>query len=108
MTLLSTVATKLGKATPLTPTALKRVVDVIRSTDVERRSLHHSCLVLLAKLSAHFPDLVLDHVITIFTFMGDNTIRRDDNYSIQVQLIEGIWELEAWFKTPTFRSFKRQ
>ncbi|XP_063694240.1 uncharacterized protein LOC134825960 isoform X1 [Bolinopsis microptera] len=91
VTLLTTVCTKLGNETPLTPTALRAIVDVIRETNKEthRHALHHGCIVLLSKLAAHFPVLVLDHVIAIFTFMGDSTMRMDDNYSIQV-LIEAI------------------
>ncbi|KAL5263147.1 hypothetical protein ACHWQZ_G008532 [Mnemiopsis leidyi] len=89
--LLTTVCSKLGKTTPLTPSALRAIVDVIRETNKEthRHALHHGCIVLLSKLAAHFPVLVLDHVIAIFTFMGDSTMRMDDNYSIQV-LIEAI------------------
>ena len=92
VTLLTTVCSKLGAETPLTPAALKGVVQVIRDTNKEanRHSLHHSCIVLLSKLAAHFPSLVLDHVIAIFTFMGDSTMRMDDNYSIQVSGIGGI------------------
>lgn len=85
--LLTTVCSKLGKTTPLTPSALRAIVDVIRETNKEthRHALHHGCIVLLSKLAAHFPVLVLDHVIAIFTFMGDSTMRMDDNYSIQVK-----------------------
>ena len=86
ITLLTTVCSKLGLKTPLTPTALRAVVDVIRETNKQthRHSLHHGCVVLLSKLAVSFPALVLDHVIAIFTFMGDSTMRMDDNYSIQV------------------------
>ena len=86
VTLLTTVSSKLGRATPLTPTALRAIVDVIRETNKQthRHALHHGCIVLLSKLAAHFPAMVLDHVIAIFTFMGDSTMRMDDNYSIQV------------------------
>ena len=41
-------------------------------------------IVLYPQLARYFPKLVLDHVMSIFTFMGDSALRRDDSYSIQV------------------------
>ncbi|KAJ2522320.1 snoRNA-binding rRNA-processing protein utp10 [Coemansia sp. RSA 2049] len=45
---------------------------------------HNQTLLLLAAVAAQHPDIVLHHVMAIFTFMGVNVMRQDDEYSFHV------------------------
>ena len=78
-----------GEDTPVTAAVLKSIVQLITDTKTEanRHALHHGSLVLLSKIAVHFPARVLDHMMPIFTFMGDTTLRMDDQYSLQVSLL---------------------
>ncbi|KAJ2665390.1 snoRNA-binding rRNA-processing protein utp10 [Coemansia sp. RSA 1200] len=53
---------------------------------------HNQTLLLLATVAAQHPDIVLHHVMAIFTFMGVNVMRQDDEYSFHViqQTLEKI------------------
>jgi len=46
--------------------------------------VHNRALLLLAALAQVVPDLILRHVMPIFTFMGANVLRQDDEYSAHV------------------------
>ncbi|KAJ2367999.1 snoRNA-binding rRNA-processing protein utp10 [Coemansia sp. RSA 2610] len=45
---------------------------------------HNQALLLLAAVAAQQPDAVLHHVMAVFTFMGANVLRQDDEYSVHV------------------------
>ena len=45
---------------------------------------HNKCLLLLSSIGMIFPDRIMEHITAIFTFMGVNTLRRDDNYTFHV------------------------
>ncbi|KAJ2551041.1 snoRNA-binding rRNA-processing protein utp10, partial [Coemansia sp. RSA 1933] len=45
---------------------------------------HNQTLLLLAAVAAQHPEIVLHHVMAIFTFMGANVMRQDDEYSFHV------------------------
>ncbi|KAJ2162622.1 snoRNA-binding rRNA-processing protein utp10 [Coemansia sp. RSA 552] len=53
---------------------------------------HNQALLLLAAVAVQHPDPVLHHVMAIFTFMGANMLRQDDEYSFHVirQALERI------------------
>jgi U3 small nucleolar RNA-associated protein 10 len=44
----------------------------------------HTALLLLARIAELFPARVLDSIIPVFTFMGANTVRQDDNFNFVV------------------------
>jgi U3 small nucleolar RNA-associated protein 10 len=46
--------------------------------------VHNRSLLLLSSLAKVVPDLILNHVMPIFTFMGANVLRQDDEYSAHV------------------------
>ena len=46
--------------------------------------VHNRALLLLAALAQVVPDLILNHVMPIFTFMGASVLRQDDEYSAHV------------------------
>jgi U3 small nucleolar RNA-associated protein 10 len=46
--------------------------------------VHNRALLLLAALAQVVPDLILIHVMPIFTFMGASVLRQDDEYSAHV------------------------
>lgn len=43
--------------------------------------VHNRALLVLSELAQIIPELILDHVMPIFTFMGANVLRQDDEYS---------------------------
>ncbi|KAJ1898000.1 snoRNA-binding rRNA-processing protein utp10, partial [Coemansia sp. IMI 209127] len=45
---------------------------------------HNQTLLLLAAVATQHPEIVLHHVMAIFTFMGANVMRQDDEYSFHV------------------------
>lgn len=45
---------------------------------------HHQSMMLLSAISKIFPERVLHNTMPIFTFIGSNLLRRDDDYSSQV------------------------
>ncbi|KAJ1966057.1 snoRNA-binding rRNA-processing protein utp10, partial [Dipsacomyces acuminosporus] len=53
---------------------------------------HNQTLLLLAAVATQHPQVVLHHVMAIFTFMGANVLRQDDKYSFHVieQTLEKI------------------
>ncbi|KAK6539958.1 snoRNA-binding rRNA-processing protein utp10 [Orbilia ellipsospora] len=58
------------------------IVNCIRSTSSPQ--LQNSALLLIAALADTAPDVVLHSVMPIFTFMGANVLRQDDEYSAHV------------------------
>ena len=46
--------------------------------------VHNRTLLLLATLAEIVPELILAHVMPIFTFMGASVLRQDDEYSNHV------------------------
>jgi U3 small nucleolar RNA-associated protein 10 len=46
--------------------------------------VQNTALLLVAGLSVVAPELVLHSVMPIFTFMGSNVLRKDDEYSVSV------------------------
>ncbi|KAJ3294797.1 HEAT repeat-containing protein 1 [Rhizoclosmatium sp. JEL0117] len=66
------------------------IVSCIRVSD--NPQTHNEALLLLAELAEVYPNTVLVNVVPIFTFMGANVLRRDDDYSFHViqQTLEAI------------------
>ncbi|KAJ2860009.1 snoRNA-binding rRNA-processing protein utp10 [Coemansia aciculifera] len=58
------------------------IVQVIRTS--ARPQTHNQTLLLLAGVAAMHPRVVLHNVMAIFTFMGANAVRQDDDYSFHV------------------------
>lgn len=58
------------------------VVQCIRTTG--NPQTHNQALLLMATIASLYPESVLHNVMAIFTFMGANVLRQDDNYSFQV------------------------
>ena len=46
--------------------------------------VHNRTLLLLSELARFAPNLILNHVMPIFTFMGSNVLRQDDDYTAHV------------------------
>ncbi|KAJ3208455.1 HEAT repeat-containing protein 1, partial [Entophlyctis luteolus] len=73
--------------------SLIRVDSIVMCIRVsENPQTHNEALLLLAELAGIYPKTVLLNVIPIFTFMGANVLRRDDDYSFHViqQTLEAI------------------
>lgn len=66
------------------------VVQCIRMTD--NPQTHNQALLLMATVASVYPECVLHNIMPVFTFMGANVLRQDDNYSFQViqQTLEKI------------------
>ncbi|KAI7857260.1 hypothetical protein BDC45DRAFT_603350 [Circinella umbellata] len=66
------------------------VVQCIRTTS--NPQTHNQALLLMATIASIYPEIVLHNIMTVFTFMGANVLRQDDNYSFQVihQTLEKI------------------
>ncbi|KAI8149580.1 hypothetical protein BJV82DRAFT_708430 [Fennellomyces sp. T-0311] len=66
------------------------VVQCIRTTS--NPQTHNQALLLMATVASIYPEIVLHNIMTVFTFMGANVLRQDDNYSFQVihQTLEKI------------------
>ncbi|CAO3607877.1 unnamed protein product [Cunninghamella blakesleeana] len=45
---------------------------------------HNQALLLMATIASMYPESVLHNIMPVFTFMGANVLRQDDNYSFQV------------------------
>ncbi|PVU91069.1 hypothetical protein BB561_004574 [Smittium simulii] len=66
------------------------VVNLLRSsTSLQTQT---NALLLLASIAAQNSEIVLHHVMSIFTFMGDSVLRLDDSYNLYViqQAVEKI------------------
>ncbi|KXS11658.1 glycosyltransferase family 32 protein [Gonapodya prolifera JEL478] len=61
---------------------LDTVVQSLRVTD--NPQTHNSALLLLARLAQLNPHRVLNTVMPVFTFLGTNLVRQDDDYSFHV------------------------
>ena len=66
------------------------IVNCIRVTD--NPQTHNYALLLMAEIASIFPDRVLLNIMPVFTFMGANILRQDDNFSFHVikQTLETI------------------
>ncbi|KAF9583012.1 HEAT repeat-containing protein 1, partial [Lunasporangiospora selenospora] len=66
------------------------VVNTIRATS--NPQTHNQALLLIAAIATLFPEKVLHNIMPVFTFMGANVLRQDDNYSFHViqQTLEKI------------------
>ncbi|KAI9005428.1 hypothetical protein CLU79DRAFT_841105 [Phycomyces nitens] len=66
------------------------VVQCIRVTG--NPQTHNQALLLMATIASMYPECVLHNIMPVFTFMGANVLRQDDNYSFQViqQTLEKI------------------
>lgn len=58
------------------------IVQCLRSSD--NPQTHSDVLILLTVIAKTHPELVLHNVMPVFTFMGTNMLRQDDNYSFYV------------------------
>ncbi|KAJ3173673.1 HEAT repeat-containing protein 1 [Geranomyces variabilis] len=58
------------------------IVQCLRVTD--NPQTHSSALLLMATIATVFPESVLLNIMPVFTFMGANVLRQDDNYSFHV------------------------
>ncbi|PHZ08573.1 uncharacterized protein RHIMIDRAFT_241584 [Rhizopus microsporus ATCC 52813] len=58
------------------------VVQCIRITG--NPQTHNQALLLMANIASMYPECVLHNIMPLFTFMGANVLRQDDNYSFQV------------------------
>jgi U3 small nucleolar RNA-associated protein 10 len=58
------------------------IVQCIRGTD--NPQTHNASLILMAAIAGMHPDSVLANIMPVFTFMGANVLRQDDNYSFHV------------------------
>ncbi|KAG0256973.1 HEAT repeat-containing protein 1 [Actinomortierella ambigua] len=66
------------------------VVQCIRVTG--NPQTHNQALLLMAAMAGLYPEKVLHNIMPVFTFMGANVLRQDDNYSFHViqQTLEKI------------------
>ncbi|KAI1320098.1 HEAT repeat-containing protein 1 [Mortierella claussenii] len=66
------------------------VVSCIRATG--NPQTHNQALLLMAAIASLYPEKVLHNIMPVFTFMGANVLRQDDNYSFHViqQTLEKI------------------
>ena len=55
------------------------LVDCIRTTTSPQ--VQHTALLLVSRLASIAPDLILHSVMPVFTFMGANVLRQNDEYS---------------------------
>ncbi|TPX61884.1 hypothetical protein PhCBS80983_g00809 [Powellomyces hirtus] len=58
------------------------IVQCIRVTD--NPQTHNASLLLMATIATVYPESVLLNIMPVFTFMGANVLRQDDNYSFHV------------------------
>ncbi|KAJ3161658.1 HEAT repeat-containing protein 1 [Geranomyces michiganensis] len=58
------------------------IVQCLRVTD--NPQTHSAALLLMATIATVFPESVLLNIMPVFTFMGANVLRQDDNYSFHV------------------------
>ncbi|KAJ3324436.1 HEAT repeat-containing protein 1 [Boothiomyces sp. JEL0866] len=89
---LGSIMSECPEASELTEETLRTdlIVQCIRFTD--NPQTHNSALLLLAAIGKILPDIVLVNIMPVFTFMGANILRQDDNYSFHVvqQTLETI------------------
>ncbi|KAL7753609.1 snoRNA-binding rRNA-processing protein utp10 [Sorochytrium milnesiophthora] len=61
---------------------VEALVQCIRSTD--NPQTHNATLLLLSSIALLYPEKVLHNIMPVFTFMGANVLRHDDEYTFQV------------------------
>ncbi|KAI9298803.1 hypothetical protein K502DRAFT_298907 [Neoconidiobolus thromboides FSU 785] len=71
-------------------TRIDLVVQLLRLSSSPQ--VHHQALLLVSAIATVHPEIVLLHVMPIFTFMGANVLQKDDNYSFFIiqQTLEKI------------------
>ena len=82
------------------------IIQCIRTS--ENPQTHNYALLLMATIASVHPDPVLSNIMPVFTFMGANVLRQDDNYSflvIQQTLEKVIPPLVAFQRKNTPDSF---
>lgn len=82
--LISTVKGLKGTPTAADPNSFRidTLIACVRTST--NPQVHNRALLLLAALAQVVPDLILNHVMPIFTFMGASVLRQDDEYSAHV------------------------
>ena len=55
------------------------IIDCIRGS--ENPQVQNTALLVIAGLAVIAPELVLHSIMPIFTFMGSNVLKKDDEYS---------------------------
>ncbi|CAN8001191.1 unnamed protein product [Ixodes hexagonus] len=71
----------------------QELASLVKCLRVSQNAQTHQLVLSLLNLSAReFPEEVLHHVTSVFTFMGASLLRQDDNYSFQVvvQTVETV------------------
>ena len=58
------------------------LIDCVRTTT--NSQLRNSALLLVSALAKVTPELILHSIMPIFTFMGTNVLRQDDDFSVYV------------------------
>lgn len=71
-----------SKSLPTVHVRADLIVDCIRTT--ESPQVQNTALLLVAGLARVAPEIVLHSVMPIFTFMGSNVLKKDDEYSAHV------------------------
>ena len=65
--------------------------------------VHNRTLLLLSELARFAPNLILNHVMPLFTFMGSSVLRQDDDYTSLVieQTIKSVVPMLTVGQTPS-------
>lgn len=83
---------KISGETPFDRSSVRTdiLVDCLRATT--NPQVQHAALLLISSLASVTPEIVLHSVMPIFTFMGANILRQDDEYSAHVitQTIDSV------------------
>ncbi|KAJ1936451.1 snoRNA-binding rRNA-processing protein utp10, partial [Linderina pennispora] len=85
LTMLTRIFDEANKAGALIEESVVRVDVIVQSIRTSSSpQTHNQTLLLLAAVAVQHPQAVLHHVMAIFTFMGANVLRQDDEYSFRV------------------------
>lgn len=84
LSVLETVIRKCPEASEMSEESFRvdLIVQCIRITD--NPQTHNAALLLLAAIGSIHSEIVLVNIMPVFTFMGANILRQDDNYSFHV------------------------
>ncbi|KAG9005674.1 snoRNA-binding rRNA-processing protein utp10 [Tulasnella sp. JGI-2019a] len=74
--------TSIDSAVPASSFRIDVLVNLVRSADNPQTS--QQALLVISNAAKMSPEIVLHHVMPIFTFMGSNVFHRDDSYSFRV------------------------
>ncbi|KAJ1934435.1 snoRNA-binding rRNA-processing protein utp10, partial [Linderina macrospora] len=85
LTMLTRIFDEANKAGAVIEESVVRVDVIVQSIRTSSSpQTHNQTLLLLAAVAVQHPQAVLHHVMAIFTFMGANVLRQDDEYSFRV------------------------